>query len=195
MWEAAGLPDRATAEAALGLAPCAIRIGIVGAPREDKLTQAVMDGMAASTRDDIQLACWSLAPGDVVPNDPRIAISEPYRGCDAATYATRLAACDVLALVFDPGGDMLATGTAADAQGIGLPALVSEWGYTTEVLGAGGIACGHTAGSIAAAIDALTPDALAAAAAAVRARRAQYEWGAIADRTADVFERVVLGEA
>ena len=71
--------------------------------------------------------------------------------------------------MFDPDGDMLATGTAADAQGVGLPALASEWGYLAETLGAGAIPCGHTAASIAAALDALTPERLAtAAAAAVR---------------------------
>lgn len=194
MWEAAGVPDRATAEATLGLAPCAVRIGVLGAPREDKLVQAVLDGVAACARDDVQLVCWSLGPGDSVPDDPRIPIAEPYRGCDAATYATRLAACDALALVFDRDGDMLATGTAADAQGLGLPALASDWSYLSEVLGAGAIPCGQTASSIAAAVDALTSDRLASAAVAVLASRADYEWEPIATRTADLFDRVVLGE-
>jgi glycosyltransferase involved in cell wall biosynthesis len=194
LWTDAGLPDRATAEAKLGLAPCALRIGVVGAPRVDKLVQAVLDGVAASSRDDVQLVCWSLGPGDSVPDDPRIAIAEPYRGCDAATYATRLAACDALALVFAPDGDMLATGTAADAQGVGLPALTSDWGYLSETLGDGAIACGDTAASIAATIDALTPDRLAAAGAAAVARRAGYEWAPIAARTADLFDRVILQE-
>jgi hypothetical protein len=194
MWRTAGVPDRATAEARLGLAPVALRIGIVGAPRADKLVQAVMDGVAACSRDDVQLVCWSVGLGDVVPDDPRIAIAEVYRGCDAPTYATRLAACDALALVFDPDGDMLATGTAADAQGLGIPVLGSGWGYLTEVLGAGVIPCGQTATSIATAIDGLTPDVLAASAAAITAGRADYEWGPIATRTADLFERVVLHE-
>ena len=142
----------------------------------------------------MQVVCWSLGPGDTVPDDPRIAIAEGYRGCDATTYATRLAACDVLALVFDPEGDMLATGTAADAQGVGLPALTSEWGYLAETLGDGAIPCGHTVASIAATIDALTSETIAAAAAATRARRADYDWAPIATRTADLFERVLLDE-
>jgi glycosyltransferase involved in cell wall biosynthesis len=121
-------------------------------------------------------------------------IAEQYRGCDAATYATRLAACDALAVVFDPDGDMLATGTAADALGIGLPALTSDWGYLSETLGAGAIPCGHTAASIAATLDELTPDRLAAAAAAMAAQRREFEWGPIATRTADLFDRVVLQE-
>ncbi len=194
MWTAAGLPDRATAEARLGLAPSTIRIGVLGAPRADKLVQAVMDGVAGCGRDDVQLVCWSLGPGDTVPDDPRIAIAERYRGCDAATYATRLGALDALALVFDPDGDMLATGTAADALGVGLPTLASEWGYLTETLGPGAIPCGHTADSIAAALDALTREQLAVAAAATRGRRAAFDWEPIAARTADLFDRVVLDE-
>ncbi len=194
MWEAAGVPDRATAEARLGLAPCPLRIGIVGAPRADKLVQAVLDGVAASGRDDVQLVCWSLGTGDAVPDDPRIAIAEPYRGCDPATYATRLAACDALALVFAPDGDMLATGTAADARGLAIPVLGSAWGYLAEVLGDGLIPCGHTAASVAAAIDALTSDRLDAAAGALIASRDAYAWEPLATRTADLFERAVLGE-
>ena len=94
MWEEAGLPDRATAEAKLGLPPAGLRIGIVGAPRVDKLVQAVMDGVAACARNDVQLVCWSLGIGDEVPDDPRIAVAEPYRGCDAETYACLLYTSD-----------------------------------------------------------------------------------------------------
>jgi hypothetical protein len=154
----------------------------------------VLDGVAASRRDDVQLVCWSLGFDDVVPDDTRIAVAELYRGCDPPTYATRLAACDVLALVFDPDGDMLATGTAADAQGLGIPALGSQWGYLTEVLGAGLIPCGHTTASIATAVDGLTRDQLAAATHAIVTSRPAFEWGPIATRTADLFERVVLDE-
>jgi glycosyltransferase involved in cell wall biosynthesis len=194
LWDAAGIPDRAAAEAALGLPPAALRIGIVGAPRAEKLVGAVVDGVIASSRDDVQLVCWSLGAHEDPPDDPRIAVAERYRGCEPATYATRLAACDTLALVFDPDGDMLATGTAADALGLGLPVLASDWPYLTETLGDGAIPAGHTAASVAAAIDGLTPDRLGRAAAAMAARRAAFEWAPIATRTADLFERVVLGE-
>jgi hypothetical protein len=72
--------------------------------------------------------------------------------------------------------------------------LGSDWAYLTETLGAGVIPVGQDARSIAAALDALTEDRLAEAAAAMRARRAEYEWGPIATRTADLFDRVVLDE-
>jgi glycosyltransferase involved in cell wall biosynthesis len=194
LWDEAGVPDRATAERRLGLPAADVRIGIVGAPRADKLVGAVMDGVVASTRPGVQLVCWSLGLGEQAPDDPRIAVAQAYRGCDPATYASRLAACDALALVFDPDGDMLATGTVADALGLGLPVLGSGWGYLSEVLGDAMIPCGHTPASIAAAIDALTPERLAAAGAAMHALRADFEWAAIAARTADLFDRVVLDE-
>ena len=189
-------PDRATAESRLGLSPTALRIGILGAPRAEKLVQVVLDGVAACTRRDVQVVCWSLglgeSPDEVRSADPRIAVAETYRMVDPAVYATRLAACDVLALVFDPVGDMLATGAVADAIGLGLPALRSDWGYLVETLGEAGIAAGHTAASVAAAIDDLTPERLADAAAAAQARRSELEWAPLAARTADLFERTIL---
>ncbi len=194
LWRRAGLPDRADAERRLGLTSGKLRIGVVGAPRAEKLVQAVLDGVAASRRDDVELVCWSLGPDDVVPDDPRIAVAERYRMVDRPTYATRLATCDVLALVFDPAGEMLATGAAADAVGLGLPALRSDWGYLVEALGGSGIPAGHTAGAVAATVDELTPEVLAGARAAAATRRAELDWGHLADRTFDLFERVVLGE-
>lgn len=192
LWAEAGLPDRAEAEQRLGLNPAALRIGIVGAPRTEKLVQVVMEAVAACGREDVQLACWSVGPDDVVPDDPRIVAASDYRMVAPEAYATRLAACDVLALVFDPDGEMLATGAAADAIGLGLPVLRSDWGYLVEALGNAGIPCGHTVESVASAIDALSPEVLATAAAAARDRREQLDWAVLAPRTADLFERVVL---
>ena len=194
LWTRAGLPDRAGAEAWLGLAPTPLRIGIVGAPRAEKLVQVVLDAVAACRRTDVQLVCWSLGPHEVVPDDPRIVIAERYRMVDRAAYAVRLAACDVLALVFDPDGEMLATGAAADAIGLAQPVLRSDWGYLVESLGDAGIGAGHTVASVAAAIDALTPERLAAARAGAERRRQELGWATLATQTADLFERVVLGE-
>ncbi|HEX2577529.1 MAG TPA: glycosyltransferase, partial [Aquihabitans sp.] len=192
MWARAGLPAREEAERRLGLSPAALRIGIVGAPRAEKRVQEVLDAVTACERRDVELVCWSLSGAEDVPDDPRIALAERYRMVDQPTYATRLAACDVLALVFDVDGEMLATGAAADAVGLGMPALRSEWGYLVEHLGDAGIPVGQTAGSIAAALDALTPEALEAARRAASARRDELDWSGLADRTADLFERVVL---
>ena len=191
------LPPRAAAEAQLGLEPVpdgGVRIGIVGAPRAEKQVQVVLDAVAASARSDVQLACWSLGVGDAaetVPDDPRIVVAEPYREVDRPLYAARLAACDVLALVFDADGEMLATGAAADATGLGLPALRSDWGYLVEALGDGGIGCGQTVASVAAAVDGLTPEVLDAARAGAERRRAEIGWDVLADDVMALYERTV----
>ena len=91
---------------------------------------------------------------------------------------------------------MLATGTVADAIGVGIPALVSDWPYLAETLGDAGIRVGHTARrDRRRALDALTRE---------RPRRRPgprctrsgptYDWAPLAARTADLFERVVLDE-
>lgn len=192
VWAATDPPDRAEAERRLGLAPTGLRIGLVGAPRQEKLVQEVLDGVAASGRTDIEVVCWSLRGDEVVPDDPRIALAEPYRNVDAGLYATRLAACDVLALVFDEQGEMLTTGAAGDSLGFGLPTLRSEWGYLVEHLGGAGIPVGQSAESVAAALDALTGADLEAARAAAQRRRDELDWSVLAGPTADLFDEVLL---
>ena len=195
LWPLATTLTRADAEARLGLPPAGIRIGIVGAPRVDKRVVEFLNGFVACERDDLQVVCWSLRIDETAPTDDRIAIAEHYRGVSDATYATRLAACDVLAFPFDPHGDMLATGTVADAIGVGIPALVSDWPYLTEMLADAGIPCGHTAGDITAALNPLTIAQLAIARTAIHALRPAFEWASLAQSTADLFDRVVLNEA
>ena len=191
LWADAMPEDRASAESALGLEPCRLRIGIVGAPRQEKLVSEFLHGVAASTRDDVQVVCWSLTPDDEVPDDPRVVIAEPYQMADTARYATRLAACDVLAMPFHPDGEMLATGTVFDALGLALPVLRSDWSFLTEVLGDAGIPVGHTAASVAAALDALDDDTLARARAAAAVRRDALAWDLIAARTYTLFDDIV----
>lgn len=152
----------------------------------------MLDAVALCERDDIELACWSLTGDETIPDDPRIAIAEPYRMVDPTIYAARLVACDVLALIFDPGGEMLATDAAADAIGLGMPALRSDWGYLVEQLGDAGIAGGHTVESVAAGIASITPAAMTTAQTAAEQRRIDLSWDGLAARTAALFERVVL---
>ena len=194
LWPLATTLTRAEVEQRLGLAPAGIRIGLVGAPRNDKKVVDFLEAVAACRRTDIQVVCWSLRIDETAPVDERIVVAERYRGVDAATYATRLAACDVLAFPFDPEGDMLATGTLADAIGVGIPALVSEWPFLTEMLGDAGITCGHTVPEITAALEALTTERLATARIAIDARKPAFEWAPLATKTADLFDRVVLNE-
>ena len=90
---------------------------------------------------------------------------------------------------------MLATGTLADAIGVGLPALVSDWPFLTEMLGDAGIRVGHTAAEIAAALDGAHARATRRGPRRDgRAAPCASTGAPIAARTADLFERVVLDE-
>ena len=141
--------ERRVAEQALGLPPTGLRIGLLGAPRHGKLVDAFLEGVARSGRNDLQVVCWSLREDQVAPDDPRVAVAEPYGMVDERTYALRLSACDALAVPFDPDGGMQATGTVADALAAGLPGLVSDWWFLSEALGDAAIPVGHTADGIA----------------------------------------------
>jgi hypothetical protein len=120
-------------------------------------------------------------------------VAEPTRW-STPIYARRLAVCDLLALPFDPDGEMLATGVAADVVGLGLGALVSDWGYLTEVLGPAGIPCGHTPATITAALDALTDEQVHDARAASRALQEEQSWPVVAEQTLALFDEVVLAK-
>lgn len=169
---------RAEAEAELGLTPCAIRVGMVGAPRREKQTQAFMNAFARASRDDLQLLVLSL-DGEEVPDDPRIT-ARPYEFVDRVTYNRRLAAIDVIALPFAPDGEMLTTGVAADVVGLGRPALVSRWPYLREALGEAGITYEEGDVDLARVLDALSAEQLDRAAAASRALQGPLAWSRIA---------------
>ena len=96
-----------------------------------------MEAFAATTRNDIQLLVLSL-DGETVPDDPRI-VALPYDFVSREEYNRRLVLADVIALPFDPDGEMLTTGVVGDVVGLGLPAIISSWAYLTETLGAAGL--------------------------------------------------------
>ena len=185
----AGDPDdeRAAGEAELGVAPCRLRIGLVGAPRPGKDTQLLIDGFAACRRDDLQLLVLC-HDGEALPDDGRIT-ALPYAEVPRPLYDRRLATIDVLALPLD-GGTYLTTGQVADAVGRGIPALVSPWPYLREVLGAAGIPYGRTAADLAATLDALDDATLAAARAALPERQAALDWAALAGPTWALLDEV-----
>lgn len=183
---------KAAAERRLGLDSVPIRLGVVGAPRDPKQVQLVLDAFHRSTRDDIALCVWSLDGPDaeVVPDDPRIT-AVPYDHVDLATYAHRLFALDALIMPFDDG--MLTTGTVGDAVGVGLPALVSDWGYLHEALGDAAIPYGTSATDLAACIETLDTKRLAAAASASTARQSAMDWTVIAESTLAFFDDIIVG--
>jgi hypothetical protein len=184
--------DRRRGEAELGLAPCRLRIGVVGAPRPGKDTQLLIDGFAACRRDDLQLLVLC-HDGEVVPDDERIT-AVPYAEVPRSTYDRRLATIDVLALPLD-GGTYLTTGQVADAVGAGIPALVSPWPYLREVLGAAGIPYGRTAADLTATLDDLDDATLTRARAALPDRRAALDWTTLADTTYDLLDEVATRAA
>jgi len=192
LWPDLDRLDRRAIENEFGFEPCPLRIGMLGRPRVEKRTVDFMRGFASCRRSDLQLAVWCLAPGENPPQDERIVAAEPYHRVEPSAYAKRLAVCDLLALPFDPEGEMLSTGLVADAIGVGIPVLASSWGYLTETLGAGAIRCGMDAADIAACLDLLTREQVSQAAATCRARRPAFDWQPIAALTFDVFARVVL---
>jgi len=194
------LVDRRTAEAALDLPPARIRIGLLGAPRTEKLVEEFLEGVRRSRRGDISVVSWSERSLESVPGghepagahmDPRIAVAEPYQMVDEATYALRLSACDALAFPFDPDGEMQATGTVADAIAAGIPGLCSTWWYLHESLGDAAITVGHRAEEVATALDALDDDTFEAARNAAVARRDHTRWSDVAARTLTLYEEVL----
>lgn len=180
--------DRREAEADLGLGPCALRIGIIGAPRTEKRVQDFMEGFAATRRPDVELLVLSLREGERVPDDPRIK-AIPYEMVSRAEYNRRLRTLDVVAFPFSSEG-MLATGTIGDVIGLGLPALVSGWPFLSEMLRDAGIPCGLDPAEVTRVVEGLDAETLERAAAASRALQSCYDWSVIAQRTLDLFERV-----
>jgi glycosyltransferase involved in cell wall biosynthesis len=160
--------DRRQAEADLGLAPCHLRLGIVGAPRPGKDTQLVIDAVHASTRDDLGLLVLS-GNGERVPDDPRITVL-PYVEVPRDEYDRRLRCLDALVLPLE-GSSYLTTGQPADAVAAGLPCLTSGWPYLREVLGEAAIPFGTTAADLTATLDDLDDATLARAASAAANRR------------------------
>jgi hypothetical protein len=179
--------DRVEAEGELGLTRCALRIGLVGAPRPGKHTQLLLDGFHATHREDAQLLVLCLE-GESVPDDPRIT-ALPYAEVPRDEYDRRLATIDVLALPLD-GGTYLTTGQAADAVGAGIPALTSPWPYLAEVLGGLAIPYGRTADDLAATIDGLDEATLSRARAHVAERRAALDWVPAAEATWALLDAV-----
>ncbi len=188
-----GPNDRATCEANLGLEPTELRLVVVGAPRPEKRTEVFLEGVARSTRADLQVCCWSLEHDAKVPEDPRIVVAEPYAMVDVDTYAQRLACADLVVLPIDPGGEMLCSGVVADVVGMGLGALCSPWPFLAEHLGAAAITCELTPDAIAHRLDHLDADAVAAAKAAARSLQPSTSFAAVAATHLAAFLELVDG--
>lgn len=180
--------DRADVERELGLPPCAIRLGVVGAPRPEKDVQLVLDAFAACRRTDLGLLVLSLGPDERVPGDPRIT-ARTYEIVDRAIYDRRLRAVD--ALVFPiRAGELLTSGVVGDAVGAGLPSIVSDWEFLRETLGDAAVCYGRTAADLTRCLEALQPAALAGAADAARALQPRYAHERVAAMTLALLDEV-----
>lgn len=180
--------QRAAVEAELGLRPCAIRLGVIGAPRPEKSVQLVLDAFAACPRDDLGLVVLSLAGDERVPDDPRIT-ALPYENVARDVYDRRLAAIDVLVFPI-AAGDLLTSGVVGDAIGAGLPALVSDWPFLAEVLGDAGIPYGSTAADLTARLATLSAAALRRAAEHAVALRDGCSRERVAEQTLALLDQV-----
>lgn len=178
--------SRAEVEAAEGWPRAALRLGVIGAPRDEKDVQLVVDAVAASGRTDVQLVA-RVDNHTVVPDDSRIVAETHHTPTD--TYLRRFRAFDAVVLPFTRSG-MLTTGTAFDCIASGVPAITSNWDFFDETFAGADIRFGSTVDDLAACIDELTDDRLAAARSATLALQPDYEWDTIADRTAAVLEEV-----
>ncbi|MBL1102147.1 hypothetical protein [Streptomyces coffeae] len=177
--------QRQEVEKSLGLRPGVLRLAVIGAPRREKRADLVMEAVAASARDDIELLVLSSARGRQVPDDPRI-VAFPYDHVPQEEYNRRLAAIDVLVMPFDEG--MLTTGTVGDVVGAGLPALVSSWPFLTEYLGDAGICYGSSAEDLRRCIDGLDEAQLRHAREAAVRLRPVYDWKRVAELHLAVLE-------
>ncbi|NNL67587.1 MAG: glycosyltransferase [Myxococcales bacterium] len=179
---------RQAAEADLGLPPCALRLGVLGAPRVEKKVQMLMDAFAAVARDDLQLLVLCLAEDETPPDDPRIH-ALPHAHVPRDVFNRRLATLDVLVMPIE-GGEYLTTGQFADAIGLGIPAITSDWPFLVEMLGEAALVYGQGQQALERCLRQLDPDRVAAAAAASRALQARYDWATIAEQTAALLEEV-----
>jgi hypothetical protein len=184
------LGQRAAIEADLGLSPTPIRIGLLGSPRVERKVMDFLRGVALSTSHDFQVVCWSLRPWEEAPHDARIAIAQTHRYSSDETYSRRLAICDLIALPFEPDGEMLTTGLVADAFAMGRGILSSEWEFLREICRDAAIPCGHTPTSVATCLDQLTVSDVRTAQEASRALRESHDGESIRQPVVGLYRDV-----
>ena len=182
-----GGPPTAQPPTQRGLPDCAIRLGIVGAPRAEKDVQSVIDAVHRCSRADIGLFVGSLRD-EQVPDDPRIVAPE-YRHVPHDQYLDRVAACDVLVLPYQSTG-MLTTGVPADAIAAGRAMLASPWPYLAEHLGDAAITYDGTVDGLVEVLEALTVEQVDHAAEAAIALRERTDPSVVAAAHLDLYREL-----
>jgi len=181
---------RAEIEHSYGIQPAPIRIGLMGMPRVERDVLGFLEGVAASTNRDVQVVCWSLRPGDIVPDDERLAIAEPWRYVDDGEVERRLAICDLIAIPIVPDGEMLTSGVVSDALAMGLGMLISSWEYLRESAGDAGIVCGDSVADVAGALNRLSVDDVERVKRASLTLRRRRHWDSVTGPLTNFYEKV-----
>lgn len=186
---ASPMPDaRRQVEEEFRLTPGLLRLGIVGAPREEKQVAMVIRAFLACKRQDLELLVLSLRPGDSIPRHPRIC-GRQYEFVPRNVYNARLTAIDLLVLPFSAEG-MLTTGVVADVVGLGIPALTSDWPFLEEVLGNAGIRYGSDEAALVECLRSLDTSKIEQARLECIRLRPLYDPARIADATFQLLETV-----
>ncbi|MEM7143068.1 MAG: hypothetical protein AAF548_18750 [Actinomycetota bacterium] len=180
-----GSLDRDEAAERLGLAPAAIRLGIVGAPRAEKDVQTVIDAVHRCDRDDISLYVGSLRD-EQVPDDLRI-VAPAYRHLPLSAYNDQVVACDALVLPYASDG-MLTTGVVGDAIAAGRAAITSPWPYLAEALGDAAITYDGSVDGLVDVLESLTADDLDRSASAAVDHRPETAPESVAAAHLDLYD-------
>lgn len=169
--------SREVVEKTLGLKPCALRLGILGAPRTDKDVLGFMRAFAQCHRSDLGLLVTSLRPQErsLAPQDPRIR-AELYEFVPRDVYNRYLASLDVLVFPVDPGTYMTLSGVFADAVAAGMACMGTSWGFLSESLGGACLEMGDTPDEWTRALNRLSGTKVAEASRAARALQDRYDW-------------------
>jgi hypothetical protein len=181
--------DPRDCRAELGLDPDLLCLGVIGHPRAEKQVMLAVRAFLEAGRDDMQLLVLSLSDRDEISVYPRV-VALQHEPLPRPDYNRRLRSVDVALMPFRAG--MLTTGSAADVIGLGIPAITSEWPYLSEVLGEAAIIYGSTQLDLACCLATLTGSQLDAARDAVRALKATYDYGAVAQTALPLLQQAAF---
>lgn len=181
------LPSRDEIERALGLAPCAVRVGVVGRPQKEKQVETIARAFVRGAPSDWQLLVGAADAHTELPDDPRVIPLRRTGWLPRAEIARQIAVCDALVAAVS-GPHYLTSGQPADALGAGLPMICIDWPFLRETLGGAAIVYGTTEDDLAHCFATLDRDRLAAAAAAAREIAPYFAWPRLARHTLDLIE-------
>ena len=194
LWPAAATTTRAAAESRLGLAPAALRIGLVGAPREDKKVVEFLEGVAGVQPGRHPGRVLVAAPrqdrAGRSPHRDRRAV--PQRRSGDVRDTTRSLRCPRVPL--RPRRRHARDRNHRRRHRGRHPRVDLRLDLPHRDARRRRDSLRPHRGEVATALDGLTDDDVARARAAIQALKPAFEWAPIAERTADLFERVVLDE-